>query len=595
MCGYLGKISTNKLEDTDLSFPNSLIECRGPDNKREIINNDDVINYSLIFNRLSILDLSKEANQPLFSEEFNSLLMFNGEIYNHSILRKKLEDKKLKFKTDHSDSEVVLNGLSFYGKEFIKELRGQFSIFFLNKQKKKIILARDRLGQKPLYVGLNNNELAFGSNFLSVSKIINNKKINEFQIYKYLNYGVISSPNTIYNEVIKLSPAEILEIDYSSGNFKHKSEIYWSPEDFLDNKKFNEDEFLNLFSESVAIRANADVPVANFLSGGLDSSSIVKNLHDNSRNINSFSVTVDSEKYDESIWSKKVADKYDTSHKTVLVSSKIEFEEINQSLMSIDEPYADPSVVPSFLLSKEISKYYKVAISGDGGDELLGGYYRTNYNAKNKNSLMNLVSKFYPLYPSFLGTGNFFLAKSSNLKTAFTSFLEDRNLLYLLGLNYSPEGFNDIELNFSDDKYKNLLLADYKFYLPEMMMFKIDRTSMASSLEVRSPFVDHELIEYIISHSYEYYDSSRPKSLLQDYLGQDFNFEFTNRRKKGFSLDIEKWIYNNIDIINDYIENGTVVKSLNPNIIKKLSINKSRINSHRIWKLFVLEHFLQRT
>ena len=200
----------------------------------------------------------------------------------------------------------------------------------------------------------------------------------------------------------------------------------------------------------------------------------------------------------------------------------------------------------------------------------------------------------YFLYPAVLGTGNKLLSNSNNLEKRFRSFLEDQKLINLFGIKADKYNYAS-HLSFDNKNiYKSLLIADYRFYLPEMMMFKIDRTSMANSLEIRSPFVDNKLIEYVMSTSTHYIDFEKPKNLLKNYLREDFNDKFLNRKKQGFVFDVEEWVYTNLDIVTDIISRGNVVNNLDKNITSKLMINKSRINGQRIWKLFVLENYLQR-
>lgn len=595
MCGFIGKISTDNINEEELNFSNRLIQCRGPDSKKNEHFKENEFNFSLIFNRLSILDLSENADQPMSSNDGNSVLMFNGEIFNHQDLRKELETKNIKFNTNHSDSEVILHGLEYFGKKFISQLRGQFSIFYINKRKKTILLARDRVGQKPLYYHISNNNLVIGSNLIAVSKLVHNKTISQSSINEYLMCGVISSPNTIFENIQKLKPAEIIEIGYEDKLKIIDSEIFWKLANFVDNKPFQSDEFFSILSDSISIRNLADVPIANFLSGGIDSTAIIKNTKNFSNNINTFNVQIDNKKYDESHWAKLVSKKYETNHTSIKLSSNISVENVLAALESLDEPYSDPSLIPSFLISKEMSKKYKVAISGDGGDELLGGYKRFQNSLINSNNLKSLFSKIYDIYPPFLGTGNFFASKSDSLETRYKSYLEDNKLSVLLNSYISETKIESLfKENLIDDDYKLLQLLEYKFFLSEMMMFKVDRSSMANSLEVRSPFVDHLLIEYILSHTNNYYSPNKPKKILSDYLLEDFGLDFVQRKKQGFVFDIENWVFKNLDLIKEVINNGTIIKSMNPEIIKTLTINKSRINAQRIWKLFVLENYLSR-
>ena len=315
-------------------------------------------------------------------------------------------------------------------------------------------------------------------------------------------------------------PSEILTVDLIKNKFAAKKTKYWNVENYIDNKHFDVEEFFNILTESIDLRTTADVPVANFLSGGVDSTSIIKNLVDNQKEVNSFSIYLEDSMYDESEYIKEVVNKYNLNHKSTSISTNISFDEINQSLDSLDEPYSDPSVVPSYILSKHISQFYKVAISGDGGDELLGGYERTNRSLQKSSFIGNLISKTYNIYPPILGTGNKFLSKSSSLEIKYRSFLEDKKLLKLLNVSSDDNSYAD-GLDYNDIyHYKKLLVADYKLFLPEMMMFKIDRSSMANSLEVRSPFVDHKLIEFVMSKNTTYVNPNKPKEVLKKYADQ---------------------------------------------------------------------------
>ena len=313
MCGFLGKIASVDFSITDLNGPNQNILCRGPDNTQTLQLTEENFFCAFVFNRLSILDLSETANQPMKSLHSGSTIMFNGEIYNHQELRKNLESKGIDFITSHSDTEVILHGLDLEGINFISRLRGQFSIFYYDNNEKKQYLIRDRVGQKPLYYGKTNSTFIFGSNLTSVKQLMKSSSIDYQQLNNYIKYGVVGGHKTIYKNIYKVLPAEVIEIKYRD-KFDITRKKYWEILDNVDNLKFDEDEFFSIFSESVDLRLTADVPIANFLSGGLDSTSIVKNMHDNNRNINTFTVGTDSKKYDETKWAEKVAIRYNTNH-----------------------------------------------------------------------------------------------------------------------------------------------------------------------------------------------------------------------------------------------------------------------------------------
>ena len=593
MCGFIGQISYSSIEPDKLINANSHLVCRGPDSTQIFNNKLNKTNALLIFNRLKIIDLSDNANQPMQSVNGESVLVFNGEIYNHHELRMLLEKKNVKFRTNNSDSEVLLNGLEFFGLDFIQKLRGQFSLCFINKKINKAYLVSDRLSQKPMYYSFINDSVIFSSNLLSIVDSINTSTLNEANINEYLQYGIVSAPNTIFENIYKLEPAQILEIDLSSKQMKNKLTKYWNPDDYVDSKIFNESEFFEHFESAIKIRQQADVPIANFLSGGIDSSSIIKNIYDRGDEINSFSVVFDELKYNEQKWSRMVSNKYQTNHLEVNASTILDIGTIHTALNCLDEPYADPSVVPSYIVSNKIADKYKVAISGDGGDELLGGYTRLQRLIKPRSYLENLISKGYSFYPSFLGTGNFFLSKSQDLNLAYSSYFKDEKFMKLLKIS-SNKIINKIDLDLCYEPYKSLLIQDYKYYLPQMMMFKIDRTSMANSLEVRSPFVDHLLIQYVLSTGLHSDMLNINKGVLKKYLLDDFSTNFINRKKQGFVFDLEQWVFRNINHIEDTISEGNLVSSFSKNILKLLSINKSRINANRIWKLYVLEKYLSR-
>ena len=597
MCGYLGVLSVNDLDSMKTQAANSHLICRGPDSKKELSSSTNKYNnheidykFNLVFNRLSILDLSEKADQPMYSEKFNTLVMFNGEIFNHAELRKELENDGVKFKTDHSDSEVVLLGISHKGLKFIDKLIGQFSIFFLDFENMIVHLIRDRVGQKPLFYSKNSEGIIFGSNLKSVAKLSKINQYNYMSIEEYLSLGVVTAPNTIFNNIYKVEPAEIITFSLLEKGINMKKSKYWEIENHIGNKSFNQEEFLNLLNDAVRLRVNADVEVANFLSGGLDSTSIIKIQKQNNIDTNSFSVGYGDNKYDESEWFNEVAKKYNTNHRVTNIDKHFSNDEIFNSIKIFDEPYADPSTVPSYILSKEISKHYKVAISGDGGDELFGGYTRTLEMLKNRSFAKNIYSKLFYIYPGVLGTGSNLQKHSSDIARGYSSYFEDSKLLKILNIKNE----NNFIENFSFDylsNYKKMQLIEYKFYLSEMMMLKVDRTSMANSLEVRSPFVDHRLIEYMLSHDESHIEKDNSKKILKDLIKNDFDNKFLNRKKMGFVFNVEDWIYNNLDLVKERIMSGKIMKSYNSNIVNTLKINKSRMNANRLWKMFFLEEF----
>lgn len=588
VCGFTGVISFGNINNQLVEKANKFCICRGPDNFSKTNGNDD-LNFDFIFNRLAIVDLNDNANQPMYSKKYNSLIMFNGEIYNSHDLRKELINK-YNFITSHSDTETLFAGLNIFGIEFIKRLEGQFAVVYWNKTKKKIYLIKDRLGQKPLFFSLSNNTLNFGSNLKSVHALNQNNSVSKEALDEYILYGVNLSPNTIFNEISKVDQGSYIEIDYEKKYFNPIKNKYWQPSSFIDDKKFSKDEFFNLFHHSVEKRLISDVPVASFLSGGLDSTSIVKSLSDLGYELNTFSVITDNSQINEKNYIDKVVQKYKTNHIEIEVGSSISNNSVYESLNSLDEPYGDPSIVPTYLLSNLISSNYKVALSGDGGDELLGGYERMLNHLKYRNKFDLISTVLYKYYPPIFGTGIKLKSRSNDYINSHIGYLIDDKFgnLLLEKKTISNKQFLSLENNL----YKSIMCNEYNFYLSNQMLLKVDRASMANSLEVRSPFVDHKLVEYVFSHSIEYLDSQYPKKILSNYLSSDFDNSFLNRPKQGFIFDYKTWVYKNMPEINEIILSSELHKYYNLEKLNDLNLIKSRINALRIWRVFVLANYL---
>ena len=598
MCGFVGKISQNSIDNQNIIEANKSLVCRGPDetiNKQGSLrefNHNMSLNYSLIFNRLSIIDLSEKASQPMYSKEFNTMILFNGEIYNHRGLRKDLESKGIKFLSSHSDTEVLLNGLSFYGDDFLEKLTGQFAIAFLDMRNMKLKLIKDRVGQKPLFYKIDNENITFSSNLKTLIAVNNDHEVDSESYIDFLNYGVVPSPKTIFKNVYKLRPAEILNLDLNKDFKNYKTKIYWNLQDFVSNKKFQREEFENLLNSAVKYRTESDVDFGALLSGGLDSTCIVKSLNLSSAPVNTFSIGYEDPKYDESKWFTKVADYFNTNSEKVIMSIDEINEELENAEDSLDEPYFDPSVLPSYMVAKKISEHYKVVLTGDGGDELLGGYLRFQNILTKRKINKSLILLLYRQYPWHFGTGNKIASLSKDLSFNYLSYFSDKKLL--TGLKISDS--KNLENNFINGSMKNpkdFMLFDFKFYLSEMMMLKVDRTSMANSVEARSPFVDHRLIEYMLSSDISFLNGNS-KYPLKQYLSDDFSPEFLDRKKMGFVFNLENWVYSNSNEILSYLNKQNTFNIFHIDNLKKLAHRKSRINAQRIWKIYTIEKYLSK-
>ena len=469
MCGFIGTVSKGKTDNSAIIDCNNLIECRGPDEKKQILGDfkskfksRSNLNFNFVFNRLSIIDLSTKASQPMYSDIFNTLIMFNGEIYNHKELRNEMELRGVAFKTSHSDTEVLLNGLSTEGVKFLDKVSGQFAIVFFDFKASEIFLIRDRLGQKPLFYQYSENCFNFSSNLKSLIKLNKKFVVNEDSLIEYLELGVVTSPNTIVEEIFKVLPGQVINFKFDEKISMVDKFLYWNIEDKIFDEPFSKDTFFNLFINSVNIRLESDVPVANYLSGGIDSTSIIKVLNDQNLKINSFSMIYNNEHYNEKKWIDEVNHLYSTNHTSKLLDIENVDKEIYNAIDSFDEPYSDPSIVPSFVLANLMSNKFKVAISGDGGDELLGGYLRTVLTLNRKNIPPRLIYKFFQIYPGFIGTGTKLMSQSKNLEQSYKSFFHDKKLLKLLGLKPTQPLFPSIfESDFDD--YKKLCFMNTNY------------------------------------------------------------------------------------------------------------------------------------
>jgi asparagine synthase (glutamine-hydrolysing) len=591
MCGFIGVASKSSIDNDIVNIENQRIICRGPDEtKKTIIENTD-FNLNLIFNRLSILELNKNGSQPLVDQSNNYVMMFNGEIFNYLELKDDLKKYNIEFKTQNSDAEVLFYGLMKEGKDFINRLVGQFSIVFIDKLKNEITLIRDRTGQKPLFFSLNKNTIYFGSNLISVSNMSKNNEINQNSLEEFLNLGVVTSPNTLYDNVFKVKPGEVITFNFQDRVSKEHN-IYWNPSSFVSEKKdFSSDEFNDLLANSIELRLRSDVPLAAFCSGGLDSTYIIKKLHERKLSVPTFSVINKNPKYDERKYINQVLNKYKNEHFIQEVDTQTSFEDLLNNISMFDEPYMDTSNIPSSYISKEISKKYKVAISGDGGDEIFFGYKRFQDEFKVFKANSRVIEFLYKIYPAWFGSGNKILKHSKDYQRSYLSYFKDDKFMNFLGIDYKTNLSKKFFKN-TKTRLKNILILENRLYLSEMMNLKVDRTSMMHSVEVRSPFIDHRLIEYILSCSENSLEYKQPKKIIKDYLKDDFDTNFLNRKKMGFAFDVQNIIYNNEERILELID-GSNLNLYIPNLnIKRLFLKKSMVNCQRIYKLLILVQYV---
>lgn len=569
MCGFAGIVNTSKLNMSDLvQSMSEKISHRGPDHNGEYFSCDDGIYLS--HRRLSILDLSSNANQPFISSDKNSILCFNGEIYNHLELKKKyLHGHDINWIT-HSDTETLLYLIKYLGIEkTLKIIDGMFSFLYIDSVGKTISFARDIFGEKPLYFYFDQQHLAFSSELKCLEELqFISYEIDNYSVSMYKNYGYINAPNTIYKNIKKLEPGQYLSFSFSEQKIKKITDSLFFDKlsESQKNIKQNDDTSIELellISESVKSRMLSDVPVGSFLSGGIDSTLISLFAQKNSmKRINTFTIGFEESKFDESIYAREISEYLGTNHHEMIVRPQDFLDYVDRLPTIYDEPFADPSQLPMLFLSKFASESNKVCLSGDGGDELFSGYDRYRKLPK--------LWKFLSTLP---------LTKSPKIKNFIKKF-DQRTLNIFFGQGYAIHRLADLVKaknfkeffdiaraypnghsmhKFSEVRNNNILmrLMDLDSFLPSDVLTKVDIASMYNSLEVRSPFLNKNLFHYGLNiKSTSLMNSQFGKLPLRNLLTKYIPEHLHKRPKSGFSVPIGSWLKNELydwanSLIND--------------------------------------------
>ena len=564
MCGICGVIDMEgHLVPSDLirKMCHS-IRHRGPDDEGIWVDGS----IGLGIRRLSIIDLHT-GRQPIFNESGTIIAVINGEIYNHHSLRKSLQNIGHVFHTN-TDVEVIVHLYEEYGDKCVEKLNGMFAFALWDKTNKKLLLARDRLGIKPLYYYDNQKgKIVFASEIKSIiqdSDIV--RKVNLKALHYYLTYGYVPAPLTIFQNIFKLSPAQIFSIDC---NRKRILTSYWDM-DFNDSTKDinNKEYYLSVFEEkflsSVESHLMSDVPIGAFLSGGLDSSILVSLMsHFGERKIKTFSIGFEDINYSELPYARIVARKFRTDHHEEIVFPKA-MEILPKLVWHFDEPFADASAIPMYYLSKMASSQVKVALSGDGGDELFGGYDR--HRRIYFSSMFRIMPKIVrEKFLNKLLSSNSCRGLKHKLKIMnqgslsndvrcyhdWVNIISDdyKNELYSDNIKNIVENYDACEItkyymNHEDsiDSVNKFLYMDSKSYLPDDLLMKADKAGMAHSLEIRIPFLDHDFVEWTTSIPIKYkLRRFTSKYLLREYAKRQLPSEIYNRAKKGFSVPLNNW------------------------------------------------------
>ncbi len=613
MCGIAGFSNYGTREDIS-SMVDSL-KHRGPDESG--IYYDKQPNLFLGHTRLSIIDI-QGGKQPMHDEHDSLVVVFNGEIYNFLELRKELTAKGYIFKSSHSDTEVLVNGYKEWGADLFEKLNGMFAFAIYDRKNKCIILARDRFGEKPLYYFFNNRMFAFASELSSLTLHSNiPKTVNNVALQKYFGYGYIPAPMSIYKDCYKVEPGGYVTFNLNNNSLQKQKHFQFMLDPI--NTKTNENDLVeeldHLFSSSIKHKLMSDVPLGVFLSGGIDSSAVLAYASDyiDKGEIHTFTVGFDEASFDESSYADQMAKQFGTIHNQKI----LDLDDIKQSCYDIldrlDEPMSDPSILPTFALSKHTSQYVKVALSGDGGDEMFAGYDTFDALA---------VSKFYNSFvPSLLHKTNLKLANLLPMSFKNMSF-DFKVKKALSGLSYPQSLWNPIWLSpllpeeikelfdepiyqeeiYSEvldlwDKTKHLDLVDKtmmfytNFYLPGNVLTKVDRASMMNSLETRAVFLDNDIANFCMTLPNHFkYKNGTKKYILKKLLEKKLPKSILERKKKGFGVPIAKWL---MEFPNHVPLNK--LQGINTNISNHFwDQHRTRKKDRRLflWSWLVLQRFI---
>lgn len=619
MCGICGKISLNSNSiDSQLIYKMAeVLKHRGPDEQGVYIDG----NIGLGHRRLSIIDLSNAAHQPMSNEDKTVWIVCNGEIYNFQELRKSLEEKGHKF-CSHSDTEVIIHLYENMGTDCVKELRGMFAFAIWDKNKQRLLLVRDRVGKKPLNYAIKNGNLIFASEIKAILQDPQiSREVNAEALDLYLTYGYIPAPQTIFSGVKKLPPAHMLIWEKGKIDIK----CYWSLS-YQNKSHMDEEEYctriLDLLTESTRIRMISDVPLGAFLSGGIDSSAVVAIMSRLSRQrVKTFSIGFQEESFNELKYARKIAKLFNTDHHEYIVKTDA-LEVLPKLIWHFNEPFADSSAIPTYYLSKMTRQEVTVALNGDGGDESFGGYerYAANkianiYRFIPKIVRKNMIAPFIQNLPETTRKKDF--VKNLKRFTSADEFSKERRYAYWMSIFY-----NELKADLYSEEFKNrlkdfdsrdylcstyrqsdaanfvdsTLFVDTMTYLPGDLLVKMDITSMANSLEARSPFLDHKLMEFAASMPPSLkLRGITTKYILKKVFSKILPKEILKRRKQGFGVPVGSWFRNELKgyayeillsrdcIRRGYFKEEAVKRMLDEHVLGKVD------HGPRIWSLVNLE------
>ena len=563
MCGITGFADFNKkLSIQHLEKACNTLQHRGPDDKDAVVQDVTAALIGLGHRRLSILDISSSGHQPMYSDDRSVSIIVNGEIYNFKEIRKALEEKGHSFKSG-SDTEVIIKAYQQHGMQCLQQFIGMFAFVLYDATRQKLFLVRDRAGVKPLYYSFTDDCLLFASELKAFHQYpCFKKEIDTAAVSVFFKYGYIKAPHSIFKETYKLLAGHFAELDLATSQLQMHQ--YWNVQDYYDKPAIAIDEkealttLDELFASAFQYRMISDVPVGLFLSGGYDSSMVAAVLQKNNRDkIKTFTIGFSDDAYNEAGYAKKIAAYLGTDHREYYCTSKEALEIIPLLPFYYDEPFGDSSAIPTILVSRFARQQVTVALSADGGDELFAGY--TRYDQLDKlHKLQQYAPTFLrkavasalkslPVKDPFYKKLAFVLAASgeADLADKLSSHFTDQELNHLLMgavTNNAALAGNHV-LPAGKDFINRLLAADYKTYLTDDILTKVDRAAMSVGLENREPLLDHRIIEWVaqLPASLKYHNGNKKyllKKLAHQYLPQ----HLMNRPKMGFAIPVKEWL-----------------------------------------------------
>jgi asparagine synthase (glutamine-hydrolysing) len=619
MCGIAGFISKDKeasIKGREILLGEMcrVITHRGPDEEGTLVAG----RAALGMRRLSIIDL-KSGQQPIYNEDGNLAIVFNGEIYNFQELKKDLESRGHRFKTN-SDTETIVHAYEEFGEYCVDTLRGMFGFAIWDKREEKLFLARDCAGKKPLFYTITEQgDFVFGSELKVLLKHgAVEKKINLAALDAYLAFGYVPEDFCIFENVQKLPPGHFLIFQ----NGAVKIEKYW---DFplADEKDRRSEadicaELREILFEAVKIRLISEVPLGAFLSGGVDSSAVVGAMARFSK-VKTFSIGFNEDSYNELKYARVTAKHFDTEHHEFVVTPEI-VNEVDRLVWHFDEPFADSSALPTFVVSKMAREFVTVVLSGDGGDELFGGYTRyANHLQRNaferlpKAVRQTVFGKTSELLPRGARGRNFLRNVSLGASERYVDSVSHFTALNRQSL-YAPDfrrrlngsfaagerSFLALTENFAENSLDSLLYLDSKTYLPADILTKVDRMSMAVSLEARAPLLDYKLIEFAARLPAELkIKNLETKYIFKKAVREFVPHEILDRPKQGFGVPINVWINQQLRgrIHETLLEKRTLERGFFAAKYLETLLDEHergrRDHAWKLWALFMLELWLR--